>query len=81
MKWFSFKNKQSRPIKVVVKKFHQSCQPQQIKEDLKNKMLKIPNVYQLLRRKDNRPLLLFALAFNKDEYVKTFFMGLMKYSI
>lgn len=70
LEWYSFEDKQNRPLKVVARKLHQTCQVKKITEDLKNKGYKIENVTQLLRGKDKSPLPLFALTFSKEENTK-----------
>lgn len=70
LEWYSFEDKQSRPLKVVVRKLHQTCQVMDILEDLKTKGYRIENVTQLLRGKDKTLLPLFALSFSKEENVK-----------
>jgi len=36
-KWSTYENKQTRPIRVVVKKLHSSCKPDQIVQELRRK--------------------------------------------
>ena len=71
--WYSYEDKQSRPIKVIAKKLHPSCQPEEIKEDLLQKKLKIKEVTQLVKRTDKTVLPLFMLTFDKEEDVKTIY--------
>ena len=70
VEWYSFENKQSRPIKVVVRNLHQTCRQEIIKMELVKKGLKILEVHQIIRRKDKVPLPLFILTFSKDEDIK-----------
>lgn len=70
LEWYSFEDKQTRPIRVVVKNLHHSCKPEHITADLKSKGFKILDVYQILKRKDKTPLPIFVLTFSKEEDVK-----------
>lgn len=67
--WHSYENKQARPIRVVVKKLHSSCQPDRIKEDLTTQGLKIEKVDSKLSWKTKEPLNMFVLSFYNDEDV------------
>lgn len=67
--WHSYENKQVRPIRVVVKKLHSSCQPDRIKDDLTSQGLKIEKVDNKLSWKSKEPLNMYVLSFNNDEDV------------
>lgn len=67
--WYSYENKQARPIRVVVKKLHSSCQPDRIKDDLAIQGLKIEKVDNKLSWKSKEPLNMFVLSFHNDEDV------------
>lgn len=67
--WHSYENKQVRPIRVVVKKIHSSCQPDRIKDDLISQGLKIEKVDSKLSWKNKEPLNMFILSFNNSEDV------------
>lgn len=68
--WYSYENKQVRPLRVVVKKLHHTCEPQRIVEFLKNKGFKIQNAVNKLSWKKKEPLNMFILSFENDEEVK-----------
>lgn len=70
IEWYSFENKQTRPIKVMARNIHASWSENEVLEDLKNKNFAIIQVAQLRSRKDKRPLPLFMLTFEKQEDIK-----------
>lgn len=70
LEWHSFQDKQTRPIKVVVRNLHHTCKIEDITADLKDKKLNILDVCQLLRSKDKTPLPLFVLTFSREEDIK-----------
>lgn len=70
VQWYSFENKQTRPIKVVAKKLHYSCTPERIAKDLKKKNFKILEVVNMLKHKSKAPLPMFMLTFEQDEDIK-----------
>lgn len=67
--WYSYENKQTRPIKVVAKYLHQSCKEDCILSDLKNKQYKILEVTNILKQKNKERLPLFMLTFESDENI------------
>lgn len=67
--WHSYEDKQARPIRVVVKKLHSSCQPDRIKDDLSTQGLKIEKVDSKLSWRSKEPLNMFVLSFNNEEDV------------
>lgn len=71
--WHSYENKQERPIRVMVKKLHFTCQPTRIIEDLKNKGFKIEEAVNKLRWKDKTPLNMFMLTFKNGEDINKIF--------
>lgn len=68
--WYSYEDKQVRPTKVIVKKLHQSCQPEAIKEDLLDKEYKITEVNQILKKGSRAPLPIYMLTFDRTEDIK-----------
>lgn len=68
--WYSYEDKQTRQNKVIVKKLHASCKPDEIKECLLEKGYKINEVTQLLKRGDKTPLPLYMLSFERTEDIK-----------
>lgn len=71
--WHSYENKQIRPIRVMVKNLHHSNDPEEIKEDLRNKGLKIIEVANKLSYKEKNPLNMFILSFEHDENIEHIF--------
>ena len=69
-KWYSFENKQLRPIKVMAKKLHPSCKSENIITFLKEKQFKITQAVNILSRRDKTPLPMFMLTFEKEEDMK-----------
>lgn len=67
--WYSYENKQDRPIRVMAKKLHSSCLPDRIVEDLKSNGYKIQDVVNKLSWKTKEPLNMFMLSFQKDEEI------------
>lgn len=69
-KWYSFENKQTRPIKVMVKKLHPSCSTEKITDYLKNQGFNILSAVNILKRGEKTPLPMFMLTFANSEDVK-----------
>lgn len=72
LEWHTYESKQTRPIRVVLRGLHVSCDVESIKVELKNKGYKIIEVQQRLKKtKDGLlKLPLFTLIFECDEDVK-----------
>lgn len=70
MEWHSYENKQSRPIRVMAKNLHHSCDPEEIKEDLKSQGLKIQSAINKKGWKSKAPLDMFILTFSNEEEIK-----------
>lgn len=68
--WYSYENKQDRPIRVMAKNLHFSCLPNRIVEDLTAKGYKIEEAVNKLSWKSKEPLSMFMLSFQKDEDIK-----------
>lgn len=68
--WYSYENKQDRPIRVMAKNLHSSCLPNRIVEDLTTKGFKIEDAVNKLSWKSKEPLSMFMLSFQKDEDIK-----------
>lgn len=71
--WHSYENKQSRPIRVMVKKLHHSCNTESIKDDLKAKGLQVLEVVNKLKWKTKEPLDMFMVSFSSEENIKKVF--------
>lgn len=65
--WYSFENKQTRPIKVMARKLPPTFKTEKIIQDLKNRGYKIIDAVNILKRGDKRPLPLFMLTFQNEE--------------
>ena len=68
--WHTYENKQMRPIKVVAKRLHYSCRPEEIKSYLEHKGFKITEVVNMLKRGSKIPLPMFMLTFSNDEDIR-----------
>lgn len=68
--WYTYKNKATRPIKVMAKGIHPSCDPQKIVVDIQKNGLKIMEATNILSRKDRLPLSMFMLTFKNEEEIK-----------
>lgn len=68
--WYSFEIKENRPIKVVVKNLHHSCDTNEIIEDLKDQGLKPISAENKLKWKSKEPLDIFILSFESSEDIK-----------
>lgn len=71
--WHSYEDKQTRPLRVMVRKLHPTCQPDNIVCELQSRNFKILEAVNILRRKDKTPLPLFMLTFQNGEDVKKVF--------
>lgn len=71
--WFTYENKQDRPIKVIAKKLHHSCETQKIKEHLRKRGYKILDVTPKLKYGTKLPLNMFMLSFRQDENINKIF--------
>lgn len=67
--WYSYENKQSRPIRVMVKNLHRSCDPELIVSDLKAQGFKATEAVRKLKWKTKEPLDMFLLTFDSSEDV------------
>ena len=76
LEWHTYENKLTRPIRVVVKGLHPTCDPDEIKEELKNMKFKIIDVVNKIKKtKVNdkeiiTALPLFMLTFDNSEDIK-----------
>lgn len=65
--WYSYENKQTRPIKVMIKNLHHSCDANEILSDIKNQGLNVISVTQKLKWKSMEPLDMFLVSFDSTE--------------
>jgi hypothetical protein len=59
-KWSTYENKQTRPIRVVVKRLHSSCKPEQIVQKLRKEGYHIPDAVNILKWKTKEPIPIFV---------------------
>lgn len=77
--WHTYENKLHRPIKVMIRGLHQSCLPNDIIEELKEKNFKISDAVNMSKKvKENGkpkivPMPLFMLIFDSNEDTKKIF--------
>lgn len=71
--WFSYENKQSRPIRVMAKNLHASCKPERIVEDLILQGFKILDAAVKYSWKNKEPLNMFILSFHHQENIKNIY--------
>lgn len=82
--WFTYEDKQARPIKVMARGLHHTCSSKEIMEDLQNKGLKILDAVNMVKkeRTENqegnqtyrkRGLPLFMLVFDNKENVQNIY--------
>lgn len=74
--WHTYENKQTRPIRVMARNLHPTCNSEDIKEDLKTKGFKVLDVTNKIKKtriEENiviTPLPLFVLTFHNGEDIK-----------
>lgn len=74
--WHTYENKQERPIRIMVRNLHPTCDTEEIKAELEQKGFKILSVENKLKRikEDNQykyiKLPLFMLTFDRTEDIK-----------
>lgn len=74
--WHTYENKQTRPIRVMVRNLHHTCKEEDIKQDLLDKGFKIIDVVNKIKKvKENNvekkiPLPMFMLTFETNENIK-----------
>ena len=84
LKWYTYEDKNTRPIKIVARGLHHSCSKEEIIEDLQNKNKKIQdavNIFTTERKLNSkgeriinkRPLPLFILSFDNSEKIENIF--------
>lgn len=71
--WHSYENKQTRNIKVMARKLHPSCAPQNIIIDLQSQGYEIIDAINIRKRKEKTPLPLFMLTFRNEENINHIF--------
>lgn len=69
MLWHTYEDKQNRPIRVLVKNLHHTCEPNDIIDDLKNQGFNILSASIKLKYKTKDPLDMFVLTFDNSENV------------
>lgn len=82
--WFTYEDKQTRPIRVLAKNLHHSCDPKLIVEDLISQGLKAIEAMPKLKWQTKEPLDMFYLLFdpiediNKIYAIKTILASIVK---
>lgn len=82
--WFTYEDKQARPIKVMARGLHHTCSSIEIMEDLQNKGFKILDAVNIVKKErtenqegnqtfSKRGLPLFMLVFDKQENVQNIY--------
>lgn len=64
--WYSYENKQTRDIKVMIKNIHHSFKPVNIIQDLRAQGLEALNATPKLKWKTKEPLDMFIVSFSKN---------------
>lgn len=71
--WHSYEDKQIRPIRVVAKNLHHSCDPEEIISDLKQQGFKIISAINKYKFRSKNPLNIFVLSFDSTESIDKIF--------
>lgn len=67
--WYSYENKQNRPIKVMANKLYHTVKPEDIVNEMKKRGYKLLEATPKLQYKTKKPLNMFMLSFRHDESV------------
>ena len=70
MSWYTYEDKQTRPIRVMLKNLHSSCNTDSIVSDLKEQGFKIISAVNKLKWRTKEPLDMFLLSFEADEDIE-----------
>jgi uridine kinase len=65
--WHSYEDKHTRPIRVMARNLHHSCNPGRIVSDLKARGYKVTDVANKLKWRSKEPFDMFILTFSADE--------------
>ena len=68
--WYSYENKQTRPIKVVVRNLHHSWTSEDVVENLKAQNFRVISAINKLKFKTKEPLDMFLVSFESAEDIK-----------
>ena len=71
--WYSYENKNTKPIRVMAKGIHPSCDPVGVVADIASKGFRISMATPILSNKDKYPLAMFMLTFEHGEDIKKIF--------
>jgi len=69
MSWYSYENKQNRPVKVIARGLHHTCKPELIIGHLQKRGFKALEAVNKLKWKTKQPLNMFMLTFHQNEDV------------
>lgn len=67
--WYTYENKQVRPIKVMFKNIHHSCDPSDILLEIKDQGYKVLSVQPKYKWKTKEPLDMFMVTFEPTENI------------
>lgn len=73
VEWYSFSNKQTRPIRVMIRGLHKSTSPEDIVQNLKAGGLQATDAVNILHPKTKKRLNLFMVTFNHNQNIKDVF--------
>lgn len=65
----TYENKQERPIRVMARNLHHTCDPERIKDELSSKQYKIISVMNKISWRKKKKLDMFVLTFSCDENI------------
>lgn len=68
--WYSFENKQSRPIRIIIKNLHHEWSAEEITADLQKQNLKAISAINKCSMRTKEPLDMFIVSFEQSEDVK-----------
>ena len=71
--WYSYQDKQARPIQVIVKNLHHSWDTESIVSEFKSKNLKAISAVNKWKYKTKEPLDMFPVTFDSAEDISKFF--------
>lgn len=79
IQWYTYENKNERPIRIMIRGLHNSCKPDDIVDDLKEQNFGVIEVVNIIKksntneRKERRSLPLFMASFSNKESVDSIY--------
>lgn len=73
IQWYTFENKQERPLRVMIRGLHPTCKLEDIIDDLKQQNFQVEDVVNMIKKVNNEetkekiPLPLFMVSFSNTE--------------